>query len=178
MNTFVLITIVGLLFWRLRNLYYNSLELEYEYKLFELRDKLRRAVIEEKLNANSLFFQYMDESLCRTITELSRLNLLTVLILSYRHRNKYASEEFQSSITEEINNNVIVKELYFEFGDLLLSYFHKRHRFLKGFIRVLSKIINLVNGSVELGKVLKNKVLSIRAYPEFTNINFLGPMKH
>lgn len=166
MNTLIIILIGLMLYWRCKNLYYNSIELEYEYRLFDLRDKLRRSAINGDIDKNSQFFRYLDSSICVTINELPRLNMLSLMMLSWRHRNNREIESFNKRLAVEIEGNKKSALLYDEYGELIFEYFTKRHYFLRILVIMVALTVKVMNGSFMVGKRIKEKIVSIRFYPE------------
>src|SRR5688572_11897824 len=69
------------LYWVWRNLYYIRLNQRYRFKFFALRDQLRRAAIEERIDQNSKAFKFIDASLSRSACDMERFNMFTFMIL-------------------------------------------------------------------------------------------------
>jgi hypothetical protein len=173
MNTLIIFLIAGIAYWRIRNLYYKSLALKYKHKLYALRDKTRRYAIEKKISPNSKFFDYLDTSICVTIKELDYLNLLTVLLLSRRHRNDKKVKEFGRALEHITEQNKYAKELFAEYGVILVDYVGKKHYIIRFCLKsTLSLLYRILNAKKQVGEI-SDRIQSLRTYPETSSASLL-----
>jgi len=168
MNTLVIICLIIILYWRARNLYYRRLTLEYRFKLYKLRDKLRWLAINEKIDKNNWVFDYMDTSISKTISIMDNMNLVFLLVIAIKNRNRKELVEFNKSVNVVVDKNKYLSEIFFEYGNLNIEFLMKKHYWI-------TLIIGSIGASVGAFNWAKNKfefsALSIRVYPETSTSN-------
>ncbi|CAN5393189.1 hypothetical protein BH09BAC5_BH09BAC5_23870 [soil metagenome] len=173
MNTLIIFLIAGIAYWRIRNLYYKSLALEYKHMLYALRDKTRRYAIEKKISPNDKFFNYLDTSICVTIKELDYLNLLTAVILSRKHKDDVRIKEFGKAIKHITQQNEYAKELFAEYGTILVEYVSKKHYIIKWCLKsILNLLFKVIRAKKHIGEISET-VQSLRVYPETSSSDLL-----
>jgi len=174
-NVLMIVLVLLLGYWIIRNLYYGALALEYKHKLYALRDRLRHYAIDKKIKGHDEFFDYMDSSICITIRELDTINIVTALWLYKKYKDESIIQYYQNIINANIQHNEFSKELYNEYGNIIVDYLRRKHY-------ILSSIIFLIIGMIVSWVWLQNKIdyskeaiQQIRIYPETssTGIVFL-----
>ncbi len=164
-NTLLIILVILLVYWRMRNLYYNSLALEYQYKLYRLRDKVRLYAIDKKIKHHDIFFDYMDKSICVTVKELPNFNLLGIFFLYSKHKNEEKAGSFKKMIDGSIKNE-FAKEVFEEYGKIISMYMSKRHYIIKFTLISLLRIFQGYRGMKKSVSITTDAIQSIRFYPE------------
>jgi hypothetical protein len=103
-----------------RNMYYGVLDLRYKNKLFKLRDDVCNSHI--RVGVNAWFYEYIGESIIRSVRELPSLNLYVMLLLyrKYRKRKYY-------KINTLIESDDTAKGLFKEYNDIMVEYISKKH---------------------------------------------------
>jgi hypothetical protein len=90
-----------------------SFRLSIRYKLFALRDELRRVKIEQGEKLDDSVFQISDEAMCRSINNLSNLTIYS-LFMNKKHikANENLRQELNQRISKIENcKNLRIKEL-------------------------------------------------------------------
>lgn len=166
MNTLICILILSICYWRIRNLYYNRIELQFRYDLYKLRDKLRMYAIDNKINANDWIFDYLDSSICKAIKRVTSLNVFLIVWISIKNNNVVAIKEFSKKLQFGLDRNEYLKEVYDEYGFLIFNYFQKKHYLVKLFMYVLGSIILSIQFFKNKFNKVNNMIGNLRIYPE------------
>jgi hypothetical protein len=107
----------------------ETLRLEARFKLFALRDGLRRAAIEESVPQNK-WFEYLDTSITKAIDMLPHINAWEVLALMYRYSDDEsvldAHIELQDALQQEENQGL--QKIYAEYILCIAWLLVERHR--------------------------------------------------
>jgi hypothetical protein len=103
-----------------RNMYHGVLDLKYKNKLFKLRDDVCNSHIH--VDVNAWFYEYIGESIIRSVRELPSLNLYVMLLLyrKYRKRKYY-------KINTLIESDDTAKGLFKEYNDIMVEYISRKH---------------------------------------------------
>ena len=147
-------------------MYYNYLSLEYQHKLYKLRDKVRMYAIDKKIKQHDIFFDYMDSSVCVTIKQMPNLNIITTIFLFYKHRNENRIQSFNKMISSNVQTNEYAKELYDEYGNIISEYLSKKHYIIGFSVNLLGRALK---GIISLNKgvsLATDAIKSVRIYPE------------
>ena len=168
MNTLVIICLIIVLYWRARNLYYKRLTLEYRFKLYRLRDQLRYFAIDGKIDKSNWVFNYMDTSISKTISIMDNMNLVFLIVIIIKNRNRKDLIEFNKSIETQVKLNKHLYDVYLEYGRLNIEFLMKKHYWIAFIAKSIGRSINA------FGKI-RNKfeffASSIRVYPETSTSN-------
>lgn len=127
MNSVILASIILALMWWARNLYHRRLITKHRYKLYAVRDGLRRVVIEGQAKKDSWIFNYLDSSISKSIQYLDCLNLYTLISLAYKLRNSDEFKEFDIQIKENLANENYFQEYYDEYNSIMTSFIRSKH---------------------------------------------------
>lgn len=171
METLIIILIISIGYWKIRNSYYNYLDLEFQLDLYRLRDRLRTEAIEGKIKANDWFFDYMDSSICKTIEEVSSLNIFSIILLYLKNRKNERIISFRRKVNESLNKNQDAKKLYAEYGLITLNYIIKKHYIIKIIVYLLHNIIESVSFLSKGVKSAYSMVEGVRSYPETSTVS-------
>ena len=161
--------ILLILYWKARNLYYDRLELSYKHKLYALRDKLRMYAIQGEIDKNSWIFEYLDTSICRTISALDKLDIYLIMasFLERKKEEEKKKEAFTKLTLESATNNKFIKEIVVNYGKITLGYLISKHFLLFKLPVLLSSFQKLKK---QKAKVAKN-VNALLFEPETSSIN-------
>lgn len=140
---------------RLHRTSIRTLAQEHQFRLYELRDELREAVMRGEVNSKSWVFLYLDSSIARTITVLERLTLVR-LVLGALFMRDYRSEEAHQHLMREL-----AKE-----SNAPLAAFHRRYIMEIGFFLIrrhatLRLIIPNVARGITFSRKLRKAIDSI-----------------
>jgi hypothetical protein len=132
---------------------------------YRLRDKLRMQAIEGKIDSESWAFDYVDSSICTTISKSEILNLFTVTMLYARHHRDAKVLNFNKKLLAELNKSENLKQIYAEYGAVIVQFIFKKH--------YISKFVAIILGSIVFGvqRLTKEMIKEVRVYPE-TSISY------
>ena len=80
------------------------------FRIFELRDKLRRFAIDGQVSATSFEYQYLESLLCRLIEKCSSLSCSSLIEFMVRNKNAQLSPD---AVRFEAEASEPVKEIYY-----------------------------------------------------------------
>jgi hypothetical protein len=81
------------------------------FKLFALRDRLRRLAVDEKVAAESAEYRYLEKLICKLIDKCSWFSWSTFFEFLWRHRDAELSAE---AVHFEENADPLLKDIYKE----------------------------------------------------------------
>lgn len=165
LNALLVVLVILLVYWRIRNLYYNSLALEYQFKLFKLRDKLRHYSIDKKINSKEVFFDYLDTSICVTVKELPNLNIFGIIYLNWKHKGEHLPEQFKK-MTNDGMQNEFSKEIFNEYGKIIFEYIKKRHYLIHLFSICIASVFYGVKFIRNAVNDTTKAIEDVRIFPE------------
>jgi hypothetical protein len=80
MNYLIITALILLIYWKVKNQYYERLAMIYSYRLQGLRDKLKDHAIAGDIDITDWRYRYLDNVISKNIHELPCLNMyLSVL---------------------------------------------------------------------------------------------------
>jgi hypothetical protein len=168
MNTYAIIFLLLICYWKIKNSFNARLTIDFQYKIYDLRDKLREYTVMGKINKYDWQFKYLDESLTNFATELNNLNLFTSIMLSLRLNKTHKSfKSDKIKIVKGMAENQYTNILYDEYSTLLIHYVLRKAFFFR--FSVLVSILSSIIGKslVERYKRWMKRVLSnIKFFPE------------
>ncbi|MCG8606200.1 hypothetical protein MJD09_14590 [bacterium] len=114
----------------------EAIQLNYRYKLFALRDKLRLYAIDSGVHKETWAFNYLDTSISKTIAALPRLSIWMVayILLTYRiepQHNQLLANELSK------DENIKLRAIHNKFAITIGSFLVDRHRVLTASTRML-----------------------------------------
>jgi hypothetical protein len=161
--TFAVIFILGLV----RRNFQKNIELEYRYKFFALRDKLRELAIEGKIKKQNWEFNYLDSSLCKTVNQLSNINLIDAFYIHLKHKNDPKKEKFKQHLNLILEKDKEFSKIYSQYGVLLVQYICRRHLVITMSIGVgLFSIITSIEYFNRIAFRFKQLIKEMRETPE------------
>lgn len=170
MNILVCLLVSCICYWRLRNMYYNNIELQFRYKMYKLRDLLRLMVIEKKIDEDESLFDYLDTSLSIAIEKVTSLHLLVVFFLAKKHYKQPDFISFSTSLQTKLKENKYAKEIYDEYGAIMIWYFLRKHFIIKFCVIGLGVLLMGVNFFKNKKIEIQQSVEDLRIYPETSTV--------
>ena len=126
MNILIIISLTLIVYWKVRNNYYDRLCIKYSYRLYDLRDILRECAIEKKIDSNDWRFKYLDTSFSKTIGELPNLNIITSYFISNRYRNNKTFISRKTTLMKEMSLDSTYNAIFYEYNKALLYYIFEK----------------------------------------------------
>jgi hypothetical protein len=119
-----------------------ALVLEYQYKLFELRDELRGYVMENPSLAKSWVFMYLDSTLTKFVTILPQVTIWKTIALLVTHRNDYSFKVHRTHLEKEYRKpqNAKFKQIEVKVMATVGQFIMKRHSGLDFSFEMLRKL--------------------------------------
>lgn len=107
----------------------EALVVEYQYRLFALRDQIREQAMEDPRLAQKWVFQYFDSTIARSIRLLPELSIWHLLALMIAHRNDASLERSWKALNEEMakKGNERYKQVEEKLSDTLAQFIVSRH---------------------------------------------------
>jgi hypothetical protein len=123
------IVMLALLDRTVRNGRLRVLKLETKYKLFALRDELRRAAMRGEIPDNN-WLEYMDTTLTMTIERLDAVSLWAVLVMMFRHRKDeplFLDLQTKMKAAFALEENKKTAEIHLRYRECLSRFLRARH---------------------------------------------------
>lgn len=162
----IFITILSLLFL-LERAFKTRTEtkvLKYSNCLYALRDELRERVIQGDINKNDWVFDYLDSSITKTITQLSKISFYTLLIIYLiRNRDPYfnkAQKHLERALKKP--GKAPIKNIHDRYVKILDNYILDKH--LISLTSLPFSIWLTTKG------IYKNLTKQATEYPEFSTL--------
>jgi hypothetical protein len=167
MTIYVIVFLALVVYWKLKNQYGERVTLEFQYKLFDLRDTLREYAIAGKIDKDDMVFKYLDGSISKTVNDLETINLYSVFILTSRYRNNPEFLSHKERISKEIGANKYTQVFYEQYGELVGRYIIKKHFMIK-FAFVLHILSHLISNHLitNMRQRLRRATDTVRFAPE------------
>ncbi len=126
----------GLLNRALRQESLGLKKLDARFKLFELRDELRRGIIDASVPYNR-WAKYMDTTLTKTIDALQEVNIWEAIALVLSYRNDSSIRQAQMNLENALKKkeNEKIKQIYDKYEICLFDFLLLRHSALVGSIK-------------------------------------------
>src|SRR5260221_7209577 len=110
----VLFVFFALAFWRRMHQTYELSK--FRFRMFELRDRLRMLVIDQKLDCQSWEFRVFENSFSRMIHDAYYFTLFRMIVLSLRNERAEGQIEFNEHLSEAVQGNkefaAIINDFY------------------------------------------------------------------
>lgn len=125
----------------------ESLRLDTRFRLFALRDELRRAAVNGTVPQNR-WFVYLDTSITKAIDVLPHISIWTALALIYTHSDDKsileAQAELREALAQEENSQLCL--IYVKYLACILTLLRERHRALGYTVFSAAKAIGAMTG--------------------------------
>lgn len=167
----IILFLLGVIYWKARNMYYNHLELQFRHKLQALRDQLRVMVIEGKIKQDDILFEYIDTSISKAIKKVATMHLLVVLVLSIKHRNNREFLSFNKRIQERLKTNSNAAQIYKEYGSIIIWFFFKKHFIIKSILFVFGVLLAGLDTFTSKRAAIQEGIENFRVYPETSTVS-------
>jgi hypothetical protein len=140
-------TILSLLFviafWRWIHISYEHRK--FQYKVYELRDRLRLLAINGELESNSLIFDYLDFSFSKMIRKSYDISFFYMFCLNIIHPKNKEIINLLDEINTEINKSESLKKINTDYINALKTYLKEQH--YVSFILFLRPVSRLMLGN-------------------------------
>ena len=163
-TTLAIIIIVLFLLALCRRLHQSYEALKFKYKLYALRDQLRKMAINNKIDSGSWLFDYYDNSFSKAISEAYYLTLFRVVILEFKYNDSKEFENFAKKVEFESRKYPELEQIRKAYFEAVKSYLLNQHYIsVNFFIKPVAKL--LIGASTTARKF--NKLLEgILFFPE------------
>lgn len=146
-----------------RSLGNGTLAMEYRYRLYALRDRLRMRLIDGQIGKRSWAFDYLDSSLSVVIDKLSALSMYRAVLAAVMYHSDPRVAALRANLEIAFNQYPALRETYSEYGDLLLEYFAHRHALTVG---LLAQAAKSVRSLARVYLQAKQLLLDLRVTPD------------
>jgi hypothetical protein len=136
-------------------------QLRTRYRLFALRDRLRREAFAGAIPCDD-WFKYMDTTLTRTIDSLSDVNVWKALAYFAVYGRMDDAEEAQAALQKAVSRNDAFRRIYDDYKRLLWELVEERHvlvRNLPRYLYALARLLRMFDGSFSLLRRSKEHAL-------------------
>lgn len=150
---------------RLHSFGVRSDALESAFRLYRLRDELREAAANGRINPKSWVFLYLDSSISKTISILDNLTIWRAVSIRLVQGSSEKSIRAQQHLSRELSktDNQALAEFYERYYTLLLSFFLVRHPTLR---ICTAGMIQAVKLGAAIQQRTKDAIGFLRAAPE------------
>lgn len=118
----------------------EMLSIETRFRLFGIRDELRNAAIDGRLERDN-WFEYFDTTLTKIIDLLPILSVWQIATMLFHYRNDRTSERHIQELTSFLDQdeNEEFRRLYSRFAKVVGAFLIRRHRIMGTLLRVIGK---------------------------------------
>ncbi len=162
----ILVIIIGFLailsLWR--KLHQSYKERKFKYRVYGLRDELRRLVIEGKLSADNWIFEYYDKTFSIAICQSYYLTLFRLLMLKRIHFGDAELNEMKNKVDVETSKNpelVKIREKYLRATE---KYIVGQH--FVSFLTLILPFITAILGTKLITAAGRKFITNILVFPE------------
>ncbi len=159
-GTIVLVLII-LSFWRYFHQKYATLK--FKYKLYSLRDRLRKMAINGEIKSEWIF-EFFDTSLSKAISESYYITLFRLSTLAVIHENDQELVEFSKKLEKDLSIESNIKEIQESYFLAVKTYVLDQHYVSITFI--IKPIVVLVFGTAAAASKFNQWLRGILVYPE------------
>ena len=146
-----------------RRLHHRYASLKFKYKLFELRDRLRRMAIEGEIDCDSWIFSYFDTSFSKAIQSYYWITMFRMFVLAVKHEDDPALERFRTRMEAEVGQNKSLKDLQDEYIEAAKIYMIEQH---KVSIYLVKPFVYFIFGAAAVAKRVEENSRGVIVYPE------------
>lgn len=153
----------------------EALVLEYQYRLFAVRDDLREYAIEDPPVAQNWVFQYLDSTIAKSISLLPTLSIWRMLGLLLTYRNDPRLEKFRKHLEEEFGKpeNRRHKEIEERFLRTLGEFIVSRHILM--LVLSVSALVLPAAIATAMQEVKKRSLELVAEAPETSTLHRFAP---
>jgi hypothetical protein len=155
----------------------DALVLEYQYKMFALRDELRAYAIENPTVAKGWVFMYLDSTLTKFVTVLPQITIWKTLALMLTHKDDYRFKIHRNHLEREYQKpiNAKFKQIEVKLMATTSQFIVRRHSGLRLSFEALRKLsISVVAIRSALAWVTEQRKASLVVVVEAPETSTLG----
>ena len=130
-------TLLGPIFLdRLRRVHVDTVVRKHQFALYALRDELREATLQGKIDPRNWVFQYLDSSIVKTISYLKNVNLWRLLFVALTYRRDPRFLIARKNLQRELEkpSNQFLADIHDKYAFVLVGFMISRHTSLKVFL--------------------------------------------
>ncbi|MEM9679474.1 MAG: hypothetical protein AAF901_04050 [Bacteroidota bacterium] len=163
MNLFgsIVMALIILSVWR--RYHHSYAALNFKYKIYQLRDKLRLLVVQNKISAEDWVFDYFDNSLSKSISLNYYLTIFRLATIGLIHEKDEDLIKFRQKLNKEIEDKPELEELYADYINAVKEYIFDQHYVS---IMIIKPIVVLILGAAVAAQRLNQLLKGILIYPE------------
>jgi len=115
------------------------LDIEFQFKLFQMRDKLRKLAVCEPAISRSWAFAYLDSTTAKAIGQLPRLSVWKLLALEFAYKDDERFEKLSANLERELAKPQFsdLKQYRDDLTETFGAYITRRHSTLHVCINVV-----------------------------------------
>lgn len=125
----LIIAFLGLIIWAYdRSRFLKNLSLEYQYKLYTIRDELREQAILGNIDKDSWLFDLLDASTSKLISELPSLTIYYLIMLEFIYRKDKNIKIIRDKFDNALDISPISKKIFNKYINTVYSYICQKHK--------------------------------------------------
>lgn len=162
-----LLTIILLLVFcmaLIRKFHHNYVQLKFKYRVFALRDRLRRIALMGDIEIDDQLFDYYDKSFSKAISKSYYLTLFHVSLLAVKYYNQKEIIELEEYLIEQTKKNKKLQEIHNDYLMALREYLISQH-YISIYLFILP-VAKLAIGTHVVKKRFNQLLESILIFPE------------
>lgn len=163
----VILIFIVLMVWRGFQQKYATLK--FRYKIYALRDHLRKMAIVGEIDEDDWTFSYFDKSFSKAISESYYITIFHLLMLAIAHSKDEQLQILSEELTEALEKNPQLQSLQADYIDAVIDYMKDQHYVSVTFI--FKPLISLIFGAAVMGYYASRLVRGILIYPETSASN-------
>lgn len=111
-----------------RRMMQQNVSLKYQYRLFELRDRLRMLAIEEQVDERSEGFRFLDRIISTSVGEMDRISIWRLWGLALTHKSG-PEEEVLCRALASVDESPVLRDIFEDFLHLMVSATLEKHTY-------------------------------------------------
>lgn len=170
MNTIITIGVILFVYWKIKQAYRRTTDIEFRMNLYRLRDKLRAHVISGEIKEDDWFFDFMDTSICKSIEKVTSMNLFSIVLLQLTNKNNENIARFSKQVDNKITHNQAARDIHIEYGNILVKHIFQKHYILRFVFKLLRRIFLSVKVIQDNYYNISEDVRQVAIYPQTTTM--------
>ena len=148
----------------IKRFHQNYVQLKFKYRVFALRDRLRRMVLMGDIDIDDQLFDYYDKSFSKAISKSYYLTLFHVSLLAVKYYNQKEIIEFEEYLNEQTGKNEKLRKIHNDYLLSLREYLVSQH-YMSIYLFILP-VAKLVIGTHLVKKKFNQLLEGILIFPE------------
>lgn len=180
MNILFILLILFIVGWWTRNLYFRNVVYRYKLRLFTLRDRFRLVAINNEIDKDSTSFDFLDNSISKSIQYLDCLNIYTLAFYSIKLSKDKDYKSWSHWISKNVENDAVYSDFFNEFNKITHAFIVDRFvisffvfRILIGYISGYTKVISTISISFHNLSLMMRFLPEVKPIPVFLRSFFL-----